>query len=179
MEMNFCRRCGNKLSQSSGSANTCSKGHVIYLNPATGVGIFFIDDVDNIILSVRAHQPHKGMLDTFGGFLESGETLEQALEREIIEELNIRTKDYSRPVYLTSLTSDYPYEGESRTVVSALFFARLKPGVSLTPGDDVAAVYVSDISDVSLDDFGGADAKNGFDILRKRLDSGKLKIHDL
>jgi NAD+ diphosphatase len=124
MEMNFCRRCGTPLTQTSQASYRCSNGHNIFLNSAPGVGIFLFDNDDNILLSVRAIDPDKGSLDAFGGFVDGNETFEEALEREVEEELGLHSSDYTKPVYLTSMSSTYNYGGEDCPVLS-VFLLRI------------------------------------------------------
>ncbi len=140
MDTNFCRRCGAKLTSRHDYIFECTNGHTIYANCSPTVGIFFITDKRTILLSRRGIEPHKGMLDAFGGFLDGEETAEQAATRELQEELELDPKDYEPLKYLTSAIGHYPHEDETLSILSILFWTRLKPGIVLAPHDDVAEI---------------------------------------
>jgi len=167
MELNFCRRCGAPLTKKNGHVYTCERGHTIFLNPVPTVGVFLFDTSDNLLLSVRAIEPDKGALDAFGGFVDGDETFEQALERELHEELGLTSSDYSKPVYLTSAVNQYRYGGEPITVISNLYYARLKPSAQPKARDDVAEIHKITLNDVRLDMIGGDDIRRGLLVLKE------------
>lgn len=170
MELNYCRRCGGELTSSDPGVYTCQNGHASYPNPAPCVGLFLFDSDDNLLLSVRGVEPMKGKLDVFGGFIDGKESIEEALVRELKEEAGLDPTDYTTPIYLTSASSTYDYQGESRTVLSSLFYAYLLPGATPKAADDVAAIHTAPMSDISIDDIGNDDIKQGFIRLQARLD---------
>lgn len=169
MELNYCRRCGTTLTAQDGGAYVCMNGHSSYPNPAPCVGLFLFDADDNLLLGVRGEEPMKGTLDAFGGFVDGTESVEEALAREIKEEIGLDPSDYTTPIYLTSASSSYKYQGELRTVLSSLFYAYLLPDAKPHAADDVAAIHSARMSDVSVDDIGNPDIKAGFVALKQRL----------
>ena len=58
------------------------------LRPIVGVGAVVID-TDRVLLIKRAHEPLKGQWSLPGGRVELGETLEQAVAREVREETGL------------------------------------------------------------------------------------------
>lgn len=167
LDMNFCRRCGTPLQTTDNHIFTCANQHTIYANASPTVGIFFITPENQIILSERGIQPHKGMLDSFGGFVDGAESFEQALERELQEELSLQPGDYETPRYLTSAIGYYPYGGEVLTVLSALFWARLTTTAELVPHDDVAAIKTVPLHSVDLALMHDDDVRAGIIELRR------------
>jgi len=150
MEMNFCRRCGTKLAEKESGVFVCDNNHTLYINAAPAAAIFFMNENDQVVLSVRGLEPYKGSLDAFGGFIDEHESVEDALTREIEEETGLTPDQYSSPQYLGSHTASYPYGGENRTILGSLFWARLNPGVQLVANDDVAAVKTVFLNDLDL-----------------------------
>lgn len=139
--MNFCRRCGEPLTNIEHHIYKCPNGHTLYANHSPVTGIFFVSpDNRRILLSTRGLEPHKGMLDALGGFLDANETLEEGAVRELREELDLNPDEYEPLAYLTSGHGKYPYQGEVIPFISALFWSRLKTDKELHPMDDVAAV---------------------------------------
>ncbi len=165
--MNFCRRCGTALTKKAEAAYVCLNNHSLYSNPAPTVGMFLLDHSGNIVLSVRGIEPDKGMLDSIGGFVDDGETFEQALKREIREETGLEPHDYSVPKYLTSAPSGYEYDGETRSVLSCFYYATLTPTANPVASDDVASLVTVAPHDIDIDDFGGADVRVGIATLLK------------
>jgi len=176
MEMNYCRRCGSKIKSIDGHVYNCDNGHTIYANSAPAVGLFILTPENHVMLSVRGIEPHKGMLDAFGGFVDSAETFEEAISREMEEELQLTPDQYETPVYIASGTDPYPYQGEEITFVSALFWSRLKAGATPIPSDDVADTVTIPLHEVDLDKLHSGDIRIGIIELRKLFPQGDERI---
>src|SRR5437762_56298 len=92
-----CSQCGNKLtvtkvSDSEPERLVCSScGHIHYENPVPTAGGFIIEN-GKLLLVRRAIEPFKGMWDIPGGFLEKNEHPEEALHREMREELSVEVE---------------------------------------------------------------------------------------
>jgi ADP-ribose pyrophosphatase YjhB (NUDIX family) len=65
---------------------TC--GYLIYDYPRSAAGMLVVRR-DAILLLRRAHPPGRGMLDIPGGFMEAGESFEDAARRELREETGL------------------------------------------------------------------------------------------
>ncbi|PID30380.1 DNA mismatch repair protein MutT [Candidatus Saccharibacteria bacterium] len=168
-EIRFCRRCGSPVQADNEHKYTCAQGHVLFVNPAPCVGVFLQQSDGQLVLSVRGVEPHKGQLDIIGGFVDGDETLEQALEREIDEELGLSADEYSQPIYLTSAIGHYPYGGETLVVLSTIFFAELHADARPVARDDVGRLAYFEIDAVDPRDFHDDDIRSGFAALKKHL----------
>ena len=86
----YCPSCGSKNMHFDGikefSCNVCS--FTYYHNVAVGVGAI-LECGGKILLIERGKDPGKGKLDLPGGFVEPKETAEEALSREVREEIGI------------------------------------------------------------------------------------------
>lgn len=167
MEMNFCRRCGSDLANDGGGVFTCKNNHTLFLNAVPTTNVFFINNNNEVLLSVRGIDPYKGKLDAFGGFLEENESAEEGLAREITEELQLTPDQYSRPEFLCSSTSPYPFGGETRTVFAVLFWSQLSPDANPIPSDDVAATKLLPLDQINLADVAADDIRKGIEKLRE------------
>jgi mutator protein MutT len=104
---------------------------VDYQNPRPCVGCF-IHDAGRVLLSRRAVEPARGEWDLVGGFIEPGETAEDAVRREVREETTLRVEPAA---YLGSLPDvygdrDYP-------TLNLIYLVRRVSG-DPKPKDDVA-----------------------------------------
>lgn len=129
---------------------------VYYHNVATAVGAI-LRCGDHILFAVRAREPGKGLLDLPGGFCDPGESLEQALQRELHEELGL-TIDGAR--YLFSFPNTYPYRGVTYRTTDALFEVRLGSRPTVHAADDVAAIRWVHLQDVVLEDIAFESVRN-------------------
>ena len=91
-ENKFCGRCGQPYSLHPGErALSCPAcGHVVYprINPAVIVGVINGDRL--LITRYRTGYGHNALV---AGFTEIGETLEETVEREVMEEAGLKVKN--------------------------------------------------------------------------------------
>ena len=88
----MCGRCGHKLeSKTEERALVCREcGNTVYprINPAVIVGVIKGDSI--LVTRYRAGYKHNALV---AGFTEIGETLEQTVEREVMEETGVKVKN--------------------------------------------------------------------------------------
>jgi len=94
-EHRFCNRCGSAVSTQQGghvlacSDETCGKMLFPRLDPAI---IVLVGQGDRCLLGRQASWP-PGRYSTIAGFVEPGESIEDAVAREVFEETGVRTAD--------------------------------------------------------------------------------------
>ncbi|WP_299072208.1 NAD(+) diphosphatase [uncultured Paraglaciecola sp.] len=90
----FCGQCGSAMQQIDWEmAMQCSRcGHRCYPRISPSI-IVSIRHNDKILLAQGKPQRSRQMFSTLAGFVESGETLEQAVHREVFEEVGIKVKN--------------------------------------------------------------------------------------
>lgn len=144
----FCYLCATKLEQRSENSWYCpSCEYVQYESPKPAAELI-LRRGGKILISERGREPDMGTFDMPGGFVEPGETCEQAALREGYEELGIRSDDITGLQYFTSFASYYPYGKEVYHVLVSVFIADLKPGITPAPQDDVASLRWVGLNDV-------------------------------
>jgi NAD+ diphosphatase len=89
----FCGRCGapteKKATERAKLCPRCGLHHFPRLAPA----IIVLVERDHALLLARSRHFAKGMYSVIAGFVEPGETLEEAVVREVREEIGISIKD--------------------------------------------------------------------------------------
>lgn len=169
MEMNFCRRCGTKLKLTEGHVYTCENDHIIFANASPAACLWIVNDSNEVLVAVRSREPGLGSLDTPGGFNDGKETGEDAVVRELKEELGLMPKDYTKPIYLLSALDAYDYKGETIDVLTNTYYARLVGNPIITPQDDVAKAYFTPLDEVDTDKFCFASSRLSLIELRKQI----------
>lgn len=150
MEMNFCRRCGQALTNIEKHIFRCTAGHVLFANTSPAASLVLVTPEKQVLLAVRAHEPGKGKLDIPGGFLDGDEIAEDALKREMQEELGLSSQAYSLPEYLLTYIDYYEYKSEIIPVLSIMYHAQLNSDAIIRPADDVAKTVLLSYKDVDM-----------------------------
>ncbi len=119
----YCPKCQSKLADKENEQflECLNCNFTYYFNPAPAVAGIIICK-GQVLFNVRANEPSKGMLDLPGGFVDKNERLEDALQREVKEELGISIDNWR---YLTSQTNLYLYKGITYPTCDAIFVSYL------------------------------------------------------
>jgi 8-oxo-dGTP diphosphatase len=92
VEFRFCPLCGTALEgeyNNRTSYPTCPTGHYTYF-PSQVVGVAgLITDGQRVLMERRAIEPGRGLWALPGGMAEPGESTEECLTREILEETGL------------------------------------------------------------------------------------------
>ncbi len=112
------------------------------VTPALTTDCVVFDETGRVLLIRRKNPPFQGAYALPGGFVDVGETVEDACRRELLEETGIEGGD----LRLIGVYSDPRRDPRGHTV-SVAFLADRKAGTSTRPkaGDDAAAAeWVAD-----------------------------------
>jgi ADP-ribose pyrophosphatase YjhB (NUDIX family) len=89
-EARFCPRCGRAAEVDFPRRIACSHcGYAAYFNPKPVAAAIPVDAEGRVILLRRGFDPGRGLWTFPGGFVDLGESVEEAAHREIEEELGI------------------------------------------------------------------------------------------
>jgi NAD+ diphosphatase len=104
----FCSRCGNPTSvASAGHVRRCTSCAQEHYPRTDGAVIMLVTDAqDRALLGRHALWP-EGRYSTLAGFVEPGESLEQAVAREVAEEAGVRV-DLATVTYVASQPWPFP-----------------------------------------------------------------------
>jgi NADH pyrophosphatase NudC (nudix superfamily) len=149
----FCPSCGgNSLDPGSIKSFKCRKcGFEFFINCAAAAMAIILDDQNRVLVTVRAKEPGKGTLDLPGGFVEPDESIDDALVREVKEELNL---DIFNLDFFCSFANTYPYNSVVYPITDMAFTCKVKDFSLITPMDDVADFKFIPVHDLDTDMFG-------------------------
>lgn len=121
----YCPRCGAPdFSAVRPNLLACARcGFHYYLNPVISATAIVADPAGRLLLIRRAKAPAPGKLAFPGGFIDFGETAEQAVRRELQEELGL---EILAQQYLTSHPNNYLYREVEYRVLDLFFTARVR-----------------------------------------------------
>ena len=105
----YCPLCGSpSFHTASFKSRKCGNcGFEMFMNPSSACVAVIVKD--GALLAVRRkYPPAEGTLDLPGGFADIGETAEESVSRELLEETGLRAESIH---YLFSLPNLYHYSG--------------------------------------------------------------------
>ena len=151
--LQFCPFCGSKnFIWDNVNSHTClSCGKKMYVNAAGATIALIYNEKQELLFTIRKHQPAKGTLDLPGGFINIEETAEHCVVREVKEELNLDVQSVS---YYTSLPNTYEYKGLTYFTIDMVFVCKVSDFSSLKAHDDVADYCFMPVEKVVLNDLG-------------------------
>lgn len=148
-----CPNCkDDTIFSDNGHKYLCANcGFEYFHNTAAAVAAIICCD-DEILFTVRAKQPEKDKLDLPGGFVDHNESLEQALSRELKEELDVDIHDWQ---YFCSGSNSYFYKGITYQTCDAIFVTHLqnKPKLMAEPSEISAYKWIPK-SEIKLEEIG-------------------------
>lgn len=123
-DLHFCPRCGNPPQIDAPRSIRCPRcGYAAFYNPKPVACLIAHDRDGNIILLRRGFEPRRGYWSMPGGFVDLGETVEDAARRELEEELDLQAE-------VTGLVGVYSRADERTMVVVYAATTRGTPSLS-------------------------------------------------
>jgi NAD+ diphosphatase len=146
-----CPACGAPLSApGAGATVQCGACHFLYhFNPTVAVGGLLVRPDERLLFVRRAKDPSKGRLALPGGFVDMGETAEESLRREILEEVGL---EVGKLVYLCSRVNGYFYGGITYPVLDFFFVSHVGSNVEPAALEDVASLHWIDPREMDLEE---------------------------
>jgi len=117
-----CPQCGHPQTPEDKIPFVCqSCEYTYFFNPTIAAAGLILNQEGNMLFIERAKEPAKGKLAVVGGFIDAGEIAEEALEREIKEEVGLVVSDIQ---YLACYPNQYTYKNITYPVLDFFFTAR-------------------------------------------------------
>lgn len=163
----FCPRCGSKQfninDERSRHCTNCNLTY--YANASASTAAIITNSKGKVLLTTRAFNPAKGMLDLPGGFVDMNETAEEAIIRELKEELNINIQN---PKYLFSLPNEYEFSGITVHTLDIFFKIEIDDNTIIKTDDDVASAQFYDLNNVNIENIGLQSIKTAIEKFRTK-----------
>ncbi len=134
----FCPRCGSAAFNANGERSLACPdcGLHYYINSAAAVACLIFNEQGQLLLTRRAVEPDIGKLDLPGGFIDPLETAEEAVRRELREELGLEVKTLR---YLTSRANEYHFSGITVFTTDLAFRVEAVSLENLSANDDISS----------------------------------------
>jgi ADP-ribose pyrophosphatase len=130
-----CPRCANRHPEPGKIPFRCPEcDFTLFFGPVAAVGGLIVDDEQRLLLVRRARDPGKGKWGLPGGFVDRGETIEEALLREIEEETALKISELD---LLVTFPNRYNYRGVVSPVIDLFYVcqARRTDNIQLEPAE--------------------------------------------
>lgn len=159
------RCCGQNISWPTAKNFSCADcGFVLYLNIAAAAAVI-IECQGKILFGLRKNDPGRGMLDLPGGFVDQGESGEEAALREVREETGIELPELR---YLFSLPNRYHYRDLDYDTLDLIFLCPLTELPQMHAADDLDKLLWIDRSDIVMEQIAFASLRQA---VQRYLDS--------
>jgi len=119
------------------------------MNAAAAVIALIEDETGRLLLVRRARDPQKGKLDLPGGFADQGETAENALAREVKEEMNLEVHQCR---YFCSYPNTYYYGGITYSTMDLAFTCTVRDLSVIRADDDVEGYLFLNPDDIPIEE---------------------------
>ena len=152
-QFRFCPKCGKpSLIADSVKSFWCEQcKFTFFLNTAAAAAALIFNTAGALLVVERKDEPAKGTWDLPGGFLDPGETAEDCLKREVMEELNLAV---TSSTYFCSAPNTYEYEGVLYSTMDFAYVCEVESLLGICADDDVSNYFFIPIPELEIKRFG-------------------------
>lgn len=160
----FCPKCGSAhFVANNEKSKKCEECNFIYyFNSSTAAVAVIENEQGEILVARRAKDPAKDTFDLPGGFVDTNETAEDAMKREIFEETGLNVSNLE---YLFSIPNLYTYSDFDVHTVDLFFKCYVTDFSNLKAQDDVSELIFISYNDLNSADFGLISIQQGIEKL--------------
>lgn len=164
----YCPKCGSEHfdihNEKSKQCADC--GFVYYFNPSSATVALILNEKNELLVCRRAKDPAKGTLDLPGGFIDIGETGEEGVAREVLEETGLEVQEAA---YQFTLPNIYVYSGFPVHTLDMFYLCKVKDTRHISAMDDAADAFFIPIAEINPEDFGLGSIRKGLRIFLSTL----------
>jgi NAD+ diphosphatase len=154
----YCPRCGaHSLSRERAGVLSCSAcGLQFFLNVASAAAAVIRDSRGRVLFVRRSQDPGKGLLDLPGGFVDPGESAEQALRREMREEMGLEIGALS---LIGTEPNEYEYRGITYRTLDLFYHCGVADPAAARPLEEIQEILFLDPAAVAPREMAFASAR--------------------
>jgi ADP-ribose pyrophosphatase YjhB (NUDIX family) len=159
-KFHYCPKCGSKhFVESSPKSKRCENcGFEYFLNPSASNVAFITNTKGELLVLKRKREPAKGTLDLPGGFADIGETAEEGVIREVLEETGLKVR---KATYLFSYPNVYLYSAFNVYTLDSFFACEVEDTSVVKVADDASEFTWMPLSDIHYEQFGLRSVRQG------------------
>jgi NADH pyrophosphatase NudC (nudix superfamily) len=162
--MEFCPRCGWPAIRFDGVKKlTCEEcGWTYFHNVAAAVMAALTLD-GKVLFAERAQEPAQGFLELPGGFVDPGESAEEAIRRELYEELGLEGLALE---FVGTASNAYPYGDVTYQTCDVIFTAPLERLPDVRQPEELARLELLSLDEVETARIAFASVRTAIELLR-------------
>lgn len=155
----FCPKCGSPDFKQAGERSMkCGNcGFHLFFNASAAVAALITDAQGKLMLVKRGIEPGYGKLDLPGGFVDPMESAEEAVIRELKEELGMKVKSLT---YSGSAPNEYIFSGFSVFTIDLAFTVVPESIENLHPMDDILGYRFYAKNEINFDEIAAPSMKH-------------------
>ncbi|MEO1527818.1 MAG: NUDIX domain-containing protein [Planctomycetota bacterium] len=111
----------------------------MFFGPVAAVGGLIVNPAGELLLVKRARDPGKGKWGLPGGFVDRGETVEEGLIREVVEETTLQVTSLR---LLVTFPNKYDYRGVVSPVIDLFYLCEVDPAAEIKLAPDELESFV-------------------------------------
>lgn len=160
----YCPSCGSRaVSFDNVKKFICKDCSFTYFHNVAAAVAAILEYDQKVILIRRAKEPGKGKLDLPGGFADPDETVEDALRRELKEELGI---DAGTLQYIGSYPNRYIYKGVPYRTCDLFFYSKIDALPTDLDRTEIEELILINPLDIPADEIAFESTKAGLGFLK-------------
>jgi ADP-ribose pyrophosphatase YjhB (NUDIX family) len=161
----YCPRCAAACIPGKNPLTCPACSFCYFFNPTCAAGAYVFDPQGRAIFIERAKEPAKGKFALPGGFIDIGETAEDALRREVREEVGLEIEGIA---FLASYPNSYHYRDVHYPVCDFIFTAKAVRAESAQALDGVSAFRWLRIEEIDPTTLAFPSIRKSWELLRDR-----------